>query len=128
MLKQEELTERIIAAAIQVHKALSPGFIESIYENALGHELEASGLNFERQQRVLITYRDRPLGEHRVDMVVEGSVLLELKAVAALDPIFFSITRSYLKELGLDTALLLNFVSMPLTIKRVGRERVVRHA
>jgi GxxExxY protein len=67
------------------------------------------------------------MGEHRVDMVVEGAVLLELKAVTALEPIFFSITRSYLKALGLDTALLLNFASMPLTIKRVGRESSVRH-
>lgn len=128
MLKREELTDRIIAAALQVHKTIGPGYIESIYENALGHELEASGLNFEGQRRVLITYGDRPVGEHRVDRLVERAVLLELKAVAALDPIFSSITRSDLKALGLDTALLLNSASMPLTVKGVGREHFVRHA
>ncbi len=122
MLPHEQLTGRIIAAAIEVHRALGPGFLESIYENALALELEASRLRFERQRNVPIRYRQQLVGEHRVDLLVEGVIVVELKAVSGLEPIFFATVRSYLKALDLEAGLLLNFAATPLTVKRVGRE------
>ena len=127
MLANSELTEKIIGAAIAVHKELGPGYLESVYEEALAVEFDAIGLPYERQKVVRISYRERPVGEHRLDFLVAGSVVVELKAVRELEKIFFSIVRSYLKATRLDTGLLFNFAAMPLTIKRVGREDAARH-
>ncbi len=118
----ELLIERVIGAAIRVHTELGPGFLESIYEEALSVELRLLGIQFERQKPVPIFYRAQPIGEHRVDLLIERSVVLELKAVLALEKIHFAILRSYLKALGLSDALLFNFAATRLTIKRVGRE------
>jgi GxxExxY protein len=118
-LVHEELTSRIIACAIEVHKALGPGFLESIYEPALTIELRRAGLHVEQQKILLINYRDIPVGEHRLDLLVEGKVIVELKAISALEDIHFAIVRSYLKAAGIEHGLLLNFASAPLTVKRV---------
>jgi len=115
------LSGKIIAAAISVHRALGPGFLESIYEEALCVELEADELGYERQKRLPILYQGRPVGEHRIDLLVEKSVIVELKAVSSVEDIHFAIVRSYLMAANLESALLLNFAAMPLTIKRVGR-------
>lgn len=117
-----DLSGRVIAAAIDVHRALGPGFLESIYEEALSVELDAAGLRAERQKHVPIFYRGRLIGQHRLDLLVEGRLIVELKATAKIDDIHFSIVRSYLKALALEDALLLNFAATPLLIKRVGRE------
>jgi GxxExxY protein len=119
----KELSSRVIEAAIEVHKTLGPGFIESVYESALCLELTHRGLAFERQKTVPVLYRGEPIGEHRLDLLVEKSLVVELKAVAALDDIFFAVGRSYMKAVGVDDGLLLNFATMPLTIRRIGRER-----
>lgn len=121
-MKNEELTGRIIAAAITVHKALGPGFLESVYEEALAIEFDALGINYERQKIVPIFYRGRQVGEHRLDFLVEKQVVVELKAVVALEKVFFAVVRSYLKATGLESGLLLNFATMPLTIKRIAPE------
>jgi GxxExxY protein len=121
-LGNTELTERIIGAAIRVHKELGPGFLEIMYEEALAIELTAAGLLFERQKLLPIFYREHLIGEHRLDLVVEENVILELKAISELEKIHFAIVRSYLKASGLQDALLLNFASTTLTVKRVGRE------
>ncbi len=121
-LTDRDITERIIAAAISVHKALGPGFMESVYEEALCVELRLRGIVFERQRSIPLVYRDCPVGEHRLDLLVEGRVVVELKAARALDDVFFAQVRSYMKAIGTESGLLLNFASMPLTIKRVARE------
>ena len=118
-LKYEERTGKIIACAITVHKELGPGFIESIYENALVVELQSAGMRVEQQKILPIYYRDVLVGEHRLDLLVEGLILLELKAISELQDVHFAIGRSYLKAAGLEHGLLLNFASMPLTIKRI---------
>jgi GxxExxY protein len=118
-LIHEELTSRIIACAIEVHKTLGPGFLESIYEAALTIELRRAGLYVEQQKMLPVTYRDIPIGEHRLDLLVERKVVAELKAISALEDIHFAVVRSYLKAAGLEHGLLLNFASIPLTIKRV---------
>jgi GxxExxY protein len=105
----DELIERIIGAAIRVHTELGPGFLESIYEEALSVELRLSGLEFERQKPVPIFYRAQPVGEHRVDLFVENSIVVELKATTTFEKIHFAVLRSYLKALGVAHGLLLNF-------------------
>jgi GxxExxY protein len=121
-LKERDLTERIIRAAIEVHRNLGPGFLESIYEEALCVEFDAVGIPYERQKTIPLMYRDRPIGEHRLDLLVAGSIVVELKAIAGLEKIHFSVVRSYMKAVGCDVGLILNFATMPLTVKRVGRE------
>lgn len=124
MLHHDQLTSRIIAAAINVHKALGPGFLESVYEQALALELATAGLRFERQKTIGIEYLGQTVGEHRLDLLVEDEVVVVLKAVSELEPIFFATVRSYLKAARLETGLLLNFAAIPLMIKRVGREQI----
>ena len=121
-LQNKHVTERIISAAIRVHKELGPGFLEAMYEEALAIELAAAGLTFERQKLLPVFYREHLIGEHRLDFLVEGKVIVELKAISALDDIHFAIVRSYLKAANLEDALLLNFATARLTVKRVGRE------
>jgi GxxExxY protein len=121
-LGNRDLTERIIGAAIRVHTELGPGFLESIYEEALGVELRLLGLSIERQKPVPIFYRGQPIGEHRLDLLVQSSVVVELKAISALEKIHFAIVRSYLKAPGLNDGLLLNFAGTRLAVKRIGRE------
>ena len=77
-IQNKVLTERIIAAAIRVHKELGPGFLEAMYEEALAIELRAAGINFERQKPLPVFYREHLIGEHRLDFVVEQKVILEL--------------------------------------------------
>lgn len=119
---ERELSGRVIGAAIDVHRALGPGYLESIYEEALCVELTAQGIEYERQKSVRIFYRGKAVGEHRLDLLIEGRLVIELKAISKVEDVHFSITRSYLKALDLHDALLLNFAVTPLGIKRVGRE------
>ena len=121
-LQNKHLTDRIIAAAIRVYKELGPGFWEVMYEEAWAIELAAGGLAFERQKLLPVFYREHLIGEHRLDFLVDGKVIVELKAISALEDIHFAIVRSYLKAANMDDALLLNFATARLTVKRVGRE------
>lgn len=118
----DELTERIIGAAIRVHRELGPGFLESIYEEALAIEFNEQGIRYERQKPLPVMYREHHVGEHRLDFLVESAVVVELKAVADFENIHFAIVRSYLKAADLDHALLMNFAATTLAVKRVGRE------
>jgi GxxExxY protein len=122
-LRDSEITESIIAAAIAVHRELGPGFLETVYEQALAVEFAIRGIAFVRQKLIPLFYRDHQIGEHRIDFLVEDKIVVELKAVEALEKVHFAIVRSYLKAAGLSDGLILNFSSMPLTMKRVRRER-----
>src|SRR5881396_2745934 len=122
-LRDVQITDQIIAAAIRVHRALGPGFLESVYEEALAVEFALSGIQFVRQYPVPLFYRDHQIGEHRLDFLVEGKIVVELKAVSRLEDIHFAIGRSYLKAISLEDGLLFNFATIPLTIKRFCRER-----
>jgi GxxExxY protein len=122
-LRDSEITEAIIAAAIAVHRELGPGFLESIYEQALAVEFALRGVAFVRQKPIPLFYRDHQIGEHRLDFLVEEKIVVELKAIDGLENVHFAIVRSYLKASGLADGLILNFSTMPLTVKRVRRER-----
>ena len=118
-LELEALTSKVIGCAIAVHKELGPGYLESIYENALIVEFKQAGLQFRHQEEHPILYRGREVGRHRFDLLVDNVLIVELKAIKALEDIHFAQTRSYMKALKLKHGLLLNFATMPLTVKRV---------
>jgi GxxExxY protein len=115
----EDLSRRIIGAAIEVHSALGPGFLETIYEEAFKLELEEHRLNFECQKEIKIEYLGVQIGTHRLDLVVENRIIVELKAVKELTEIHFAQLLSYLKATGLKVGLLLNFAKPKLEIRRV---------
>ena len=121
VLRDSEITASIIAAAIAVHRELGPGFLETIYEQALAVEFALRGIAFIRQKSIPLFYRDHQIGERRLDFLVEDKIIVELKAVEALENVHFTIVRSYLKASGLADGLILNFPTMPLTMKRVRR-------
>ena len=118
-LDHSDLTGQIIGAAIEVHSHLGPGFLESVYENALCVELRHRGLAFERQAEIAIVYRDTEVGRHRIDLAVESTVIVELKAIKALVPIHFATLGSYLRAYRKRVGLLLNFYAPTLQIRRV---------
>ena len=110
MLLEEERTERIIGAAIEVHKALGPGLLESAYEECLCYELSVLGLRFERQVELPLRYKEVVLSVgYRIDVIVEDAVLLELKAVEQLLPIHEAQLLTYLRLTAVPVGLLLNF-------------------
>jgi GxxExxY protein len=108
------LTEQIIRCAIEVHRHLGPGLLESIYESALCFERNAAGLAFTRQIGVPLFYKGMLLSEHRPDLVVAESVIVEVKAVERLDKIHMAQMLTYLRVTGLYIGLILNFNSAVL--------------
>ncbi|MBL0225335.1 MAG: GxxExxY protein [Geobacteraceae bacterium] len=105
----DKLTEQIIAAAIEVHRILGPGLLESIYEEALCHELGLRGIPHERQKEISVMYKDVRIKGQRIDLLVHGEVIVEIKSVRRLEDVFSAQVLSYLKSTGLSRALLLNF-------------------
>ncbi|HEY8932422.1 MAG TPA: GxxExxY protein [Rariglobus sp.] len=118
-LIEQELTDRILNAAVFVHRELGPGFLESIYEAALTYELTKRGHAVERQKTVSVVYDGVAVGEHRLDLIVDGRVVIELKACKGIDDIHLATARSYLKATGCKIALVLNFAEPRLAIRRV---------
>ena len=105
-----QITERIIGLAIEVHRLLGPGLIESVYEHCLCFELRAAGLAFERQVAVPVIYKGQQLkADYRMDIVVERTVVVEVKAVESLLPVHQAQLLTYLKITRLPLGLLLNF-------------------
>ena len=115
----ESLSKKIIGAAIEVHRELGPGFLENIYEEALKIELPNRKINIESQKQIIIKYHDINVGTHRLDLIVEKQIILELKAVKEFTDAHFAQLRSYLKATGLHVGLLLKFSKPTLEIKRV---------
>ena len=117
-----QITERVIGCAYAVSNALGCGFLEKVYENALVHELRKGGLRVEQQQAIEVNYDGVVVGDYVADLLVEGSVLIELKAVRALEDLHLAQCLNYLKATGLTVCLLLNFAKPKLEIRRVVRE------
>lgn len=103
------VSEGVIGAAIAVHRELGPGFLESIYAHAMWLELDARGLRFECEKPVDVLYRGTRIPGQRIDLLVEGRVVVEIKAVGAIEPIHVAQVVSYLKTTGLRVGLLINF-------------------
>jgi GxxExxY protein len=107
--EHDPLTERIIGCAIEVHRTLGPGLLESAYVEALTVELAEAGLRFARQVPVPLTYKGRYLGEYRLDLLVEDAVVVEVKAVERFDPVHEAQLLTYLRLTGKRVGLLINF-------------------
>lgn len=120
-LKYKYITEKIIGASFEVHKFLGNGFQEVIYQRALAWELSKAGLTFAREIEQDIFYKElaEPIGTRRADFVVEGKVLVELKAIIVLEDVHLAQILNYLKAYKLEVGLLINFGSKSLTFKRV---------
>ncbi len=115
------VTRAIIGGAIRVHNVLGPGFLESVYQKALAWELRTKGLDVESQKRLHVRYRDALVGEFAADVVVNGYVLIEVKAVRALAPAHEAQIVNYLTATGIEIGLLLNFGSERLQFRRKSR-------
>jgi GxxExxY protein len=117
----EDIVHKTIGCCVEVHRILGPGFLESPYSKAAAIELTANGIAFEREKEYSITYRGQPLCHHRVDFVVDGRLLLELKAVDRLTDVHRAQVLSYLRATRLSVGLLINFNEVVLRhgIKRI---------
>ncbi len=118
----DHLAHTVIGAAIEVHRTLGPGFLESVYEQALSVELGLRDIPFERQYKIEVDYKGVSIGEQRLDLLVDKCLIIELKAVEELEPVHQAQLISYLKATNLKLGLLINF-NVPI-LKR-GIKRVV---
>jgi GxxExxY protein len=118
----DALAKSVIGAAIEVHRNLGPGFLESVYESALCIELERREISYARQPLVPVSYKGMAVGEARLDLLIEGKLIVELKAVDSLAPVHRAQVISYLRATGYHLGLLINFNCFPL---RDGIKRVV---
>jgi GxxExxY protein len=107
----DKLTERIIGCAMEVHRHLGPGLLEATYEEALCVELELNGLEHRRQVAIPVVYKGRSIGEYRIDLIVEDTVVVEIKSVERFLPLFEAQVLTYLKVTEKKVGLLLNFNS-----------------
>ncbi|MFO7897698.1 MAG: GxxExxY protein [Planctomycetota bacterium] len=115
----EKLIREVIGCCIRVHMALGPGFLEAINHRALEIELAESGIDFETENEIALTYRGHHLGTHRLDLLVHGRLVVELKTVEELTGQHYAQVRSYLKATGTSLGLLANFAERTLDPRRV---------
>jgi GxxExxY protein len=114
-----ELTYKLIGAAMEVHRTLGPGFLEAAYQRGMEVELRQRAIPFESQRRIALSYKGEALGDHVLDLVVEGRVVVELKAVRELTEQHKAQVVSYLKASKVPLGLLFNFSKASLEYKRV---------
>ena len=120
-MEDHELTEKIIGCAMKVHSTLGPGFLESVYQKALAHELQKAGLKVECEKAITVHYDGIVVGDFSADMLVENKVMLELKANLALALANEVQLVNYLTATGIEIGLLLNFGAEHLEFKRKAR-------
>jgi len=118
----DRLANEVIGAAIEVHRQLGAGFLESVYEQSLAIELAERSIHFERQKPVILKYKGNVVGEAKLDLLVGQQLIVELKAVEAIHPIHHAQVINYLKATGLELGLLINFNVEQL---RSGIKRIV---
>ena len=121
--KYSELTGKIIGCAMTVHKALSNGFQEVIYQRALEIEMKEAGISYRREFEMPIFYREQQIGTRRVDFFVEGVVSVELKAITKLEDVHFAQGINYLEAYNLEVGLLINFGETSLNFKRLANKK-----
>ena len=117
----KELSYAIVGAAMEVHRILGPGFLEAVYQKALAHELTLRGIRFEQFKKLPVYYKGILVGEYEADFVIEGKIILEIKAVSKLHPRHEAQAHHYLAATGLRLAILLNFGADSLQQKRIVR-------
>ena len=121
MMENDLLTQKIIGAAIEVHRTLAPGLLESFYEEALCHEFDLRGIKYLRQVEIDVIYKDKIIKGQRLDILVENEVIVEIKSLSKLPEVSTAQILSYLKATGLKRGLLINFGAKMLRdgIKRI---------
>lgn len=124
--KYKELTHKIIGCAMTVHNTLGNGFQEVIYQRALAIEMAQNGLNFHRELEMPIFYRQEQIGTRRVDFLVEDVIMVELKAITALEKVHLAQALNYLEAYKLGIGLLINFGNTSLQFKRIINERKLK--
>ncbi|WP_256367763.1 GxxExxY protein [Mucilaginibacter sp. SG564] len=125
LLQHKELTEKIIGCAMKVHNALGNGFQEVIYQRALAIELSKAGLAYSRELDMIIYYDGIEIGTRRVDFFIEGSIMVELKAIIALEEVHLAQAMNYLEAYKMEIGLLINFGSKSLQFKRVHNNKLL---
>ena len=115
---EASLTHEIIGAAMEVHRILGPGFLESIYQAALEFELHTRGIHADSQRTLNVKYKERMIGRFKADFVVEEKVIVELKAASDISTSFEAQLLNYLRATGIRVGLLLNFGAKSLQIRR----------
>jgi len=120
--EKDPFTAAIIAVLIEVHRELGPGLLESMYENAICHEFDSRGVAYQRQVPVNVLYKGKVIGEQRIDLIVEGRLILELKSCESLAPVHRAQVICYLQVTKLKLALLVNF---NVAVLRDGIKRVI---
>lgn len=115
----EALSGKILDAAVAVHKALGPGFLESVYQKAMEVALGHRSIAYQRQKEIRIVFEEEEVGLHKLDLIVGDEIIVELKAVRTLEEIHHAQVKSYLKATGFHVGLLLNFNAPTLVIKRI---------
>jgi GxxExxY protein len=108
-LDSHDLSERIIGCAIEVHRNLGPGLLESVYEAALAIEFRHAHLDFKRQIGIPVHYKGELIGEHRPDFIIEDTIVVEIKRIERIDPVHVAQVVTYLRMTGLRSGLILNF-------------------
>jgi len=126
-MKYEDLTRRIIAAAMKVHTTLGNGFQEVIYQRAMEIEMPYHSLSFEREKEMAIFYRGHEIGTRRVDFFVEKLIMVELKAIIQLEDVHFAQAKNYLEAYNMEIGLLINFGAKSLQFKRVHNNKILDH-
>ena len=117
----KELSFAIVGAAMEVHRILGPGFLEAVYQAALEHELTLRGIPFEAQKRLSVVYKGQIIGEYLADLVIDGKIILELKAISKLNKAHEAQAHHYLAATGLRLTILLNFGAESLQQQRIVR-------
>ena len=124
-MQYKELTEKIIGCAMKVHNTLGNGFQEVIYQRALAIELSKAGLTYSRELDMIIYYDGFEIGTRRVDFFVEGFIMVELKAIIALEEVHLAQAMNYLEAYKMEIGLLINFGSKSLQFKRVHNNKIL---
>ena len=114
-----DLSYKIMEAVFEVHNQLGPGFTENIYENALVRELGNRGISYEQQKSIPVLYKNQPVGTYRLDLIVENKIILEFKAVGALNDVFKAQLLAYLKAANFQLGILINFGTARVEYKRI---------
>jgi len=121
----EEITQKIIGCAMQVHRTLGNGFQEVIYQRALAIEMNVAGLPFEREKVMDIFYRDEKIGSRRVDFFVNDCIMVELKALIKLENVHIAQALNYCEAYKMEIGLLINFGAKSLEFKRVHNNKLI---
>jgi|SRR5690606_7270074 len=121
-----ELTHKVIGAAMEVHKQLGNGFQEVVYQRALSIEMNLQGIAHEREKEMLLLYKGYDVGTRRVDFFVDDTIMVEIKALIQLEDVHLAQAKNYLEAYHLQIGLLINFGAKSLEFKRIYNNKVIK--